>query len=1070
MKLPKLSSKLAHSFDPEVRARGAAYFSHGAVRLLSGSRSKVSAKVKGTEVYQVDLTWENGDLSLCCDCEYFDSTGPCKHLWATILAAQQKGFLANTELLNKVIEVGFEPLEIEEDPPPLWKKQLTPLTSKPAAPQQDLGRWPEKRQILYIVDQRASATKRQIVLDICTRDKKANGDFGRVAPFDLERSRILTLPVEDQAIMTALAGAAEYDSYGGFFLSGRQEVHRTNLVLHPLSSSLIPMAARTERLFLRFLASKGESLIPIHWDDAGPWQFTLKLHRGAKSLWVLEGVFKRGDQVIPLHGPSLITQGGLVFRGGTVAPLLADTPFDWLEHMRDKGMIEVPEKDLEEFLSLLLSTPRLPALELPAGLKYQQVQLQPQPCLSIQAASPESRSAKLSAVLSFNYDGREIEQEDASAGFIDPTGSRLLWRDPVFESEARGTLSANGLKWIAPTYFEPEAKWEFPAAKLPALVRTLADAGWHLTAEGKVFRRPFNLNLEVSSGLDWFELRGEAKFGVSSVPLPALLEALRRGEGMVRLDDGTFGMLPEEWLRRIGMIGSMGTTVKDHIRFRPSQAGLLGLLLASEPEVKFDQKFAQIRDQLQSFEGIKALPQPAGFVGQLRHYQCEGLGWMEFLRRFSFGGCLADDMGVGKTPQVLAMLESRRGAHGPSLVVLPRSLVFNWKQEAARFTPALKVLDFTGMDRILRDFAAYDLVLTTYGTLRRDVPRLKDVEFDYIVLDEAQAVKNASTEAAKSVRLLRSRHRLALSGTPVENHLGELWSLFEFLNPGMLGAASVFQQNVARGKAIDEDSRKILAQALRPFILRRTKEQVVRELPAKTEQTMYCEMAPPQRKLYDELRLHYRDSLLKRVSAQGLAKSKIMVLEALLRLRQAACHPGLIDVKRASESSAKLDALEDQLKEVLENGHKALVFSQFTSLLAILRSRLDEQGIVYEYLDGKTQNRQAKVDRFQSDKDCKLFLISLKAGGVGLNLTAAEYVFLLDPWWNPAVEAQAVDRAHRIGQSRAVFAYRLIARDTVEEKVLELQKTKRNLADSIIREDNSLLRDLRREDLELLLS
>jgi SNF2 family DNA or RNA helicase len=433
-------------------------------------------------------------------------------------------------------------------------------------------------------------------------------------------------------------------------------------------------------------------------------------------------------------------------------------------------------------------------------------------------------------------------------------------------------------------------------------------------------------------------------------------------------------------------------------------------------------------------------------------------------------------MGVGKTAQVLALLETRREQRAtgesvrPSLVVVPRSLVFNWKEEAARFTPQLKILDHTGLGRSDEGFGECDVILTTYGTLRRDAAMMKDVEFDYIVLDEAQSIKNATTENAKAVRLLRGAHRLALSGTPVENHLGELWSLFEFLNPGMLGAASVFKLAGNAARNPDDETRRLLAHALRPFILRRTKEQVARELPEKTEQTIYCEMEPEQRKLYNELRQHYRNALLKRIETDGLAKSKMMVLEALLRLRQAACHPGLIDGKRAEEPSAKLDTLLEQLREVMDEGHKALVFSQFTSLLSIVRERLDQDGVNYEYLDGSTRDRQSPVERFQNDPDCRLFLVSLKAGGLGLNLTAAEYVFLLDPWWNPAVEAQAIDRAHRIGQTRQVFAYRLIARDTVEEKVLELQKTKRDLAAAIIGADNSLIRNLKREDLELLLS
>jgi SNF2 family DNA or RNA helicase len=346
----------------------------------------------------------------------------------------------------------------------------------------------------------------------------------------------------------------------------------------------------------------------------------------------------------------------------------------------------------------------------------------------------------------------------------------------------------------------------------------------------------------------------------------------------------------------------------------------------------------------------------------------------------------------------------------------------------------------------------------------------KDVRFDYAVLDEAQAIKNAASESAKAARLIQADHRLALSGTPVQNHLGELWSLFEYLNPGMMGSASVFKDVTAATAGQDREARGVLSKALRPFILRRTKEQVAKDLPEKTEQTLYCVLDATQRKLYDELRDHYRTNLLERIAREGMNKAKIQVLEALLRLRQAACHPGLIDKARAKEGSAKVDTLLEQVAEVLDEGHKVLVFSQFTSLLAIVREKLDATNTVYEYLDGRTKDRQERVERFQNDENCKLFLISLKAGGLGLNLTAAEYVFLLDPWWNPAVEAQAIDRAHRIGQTKNVFAYRLIAKDTVEEKVLQLQQSKKDLADAIINADNSLIRTLKKDDLELLLS
>ena len=335
-----------------------------------------------------------------------------------------------------------------------------------------------------------------------------------------------------------------------------------------------------------------------------------------------------------------------------------------------------------------------------------------------------------------------------------------------------------------------------------------------------------------------------------------------------------------------------------------------------------------------------------------------------------------------------------------------------------------------------------------------------------MVLDEAQSIKNAASQAAKACRLLKARHRLALTGTPVENHIGELWSIFEFLNPGQLGSAARLRRFLADGRG----SSDLVARAVRPYLLRRTKAEVLSDLPEKTEQTLFVELGEEQRKAYDELRHHFRAELSGRIGRLGIGRSRIAVLEALLRLRQTACHPGLVDPARIDDPSAKLDTLLEQLDEVIDEGHKVLVFSQFTSFLAILRRKLDARSLPYEYLDGRTTDRQARVARFQEDPDCRLFLVSLKAGGQGLNLTAADYIYILDPWWNPAVEAQAVDRAHRIGQTRRVFAYRLIARDTVEEKILALQDKKRELAESIVRADAGVIGNLSPEDVELLLS
>jgi SNF2 family DNA or RNA helicase len=713
---------------------------------------------------------------------------------------------------------------------------------------------------------------------------------------------------------------------------------------------------------------------------------------------------------------------------------------------------------------------------LPERLRYEVQASAPQPSVTLARAGARFTDGyrdTLSAVLRFDYAGTSVEP-GGGAGVYNPTARRLIRRDLAAEQRAFNRLRQLGFQqgW---DYAAGKATLTIPVDNFPRAVRSLVLEGWRVEAEGRLFRAPRDMQMRVSSGVDWFELHAHVDFGDDvSANLRDLLAALSRGDGTVLLDDGTRGLVPEEWLRRYAGVARFGEADGDHVTFKPSQTALLDALLATQPAIAVDETFNRARAALSSFNGVLPVDPPATFRGTLRDYQRDALGWFGFLREFGFGGCLADDMGLGKTVMVIALLESRRvGAHGdtrPSLAVLPRSLVFNWMEEARRFAPELRVLDATGATRDLSHVQDYDLVLATYGTLRRDVALVKDVDFDYLILDEAQAVKNPSTAASKSVRLLKGRHRLALSGTPIENHLGELWSLFEFLNPGFLGTASAFKAAAIGRPQADPEDVALLARAVRPFILRRTKDQVAPELPERSEQTIQCELEGPQRKLYEQLRAHYRESLLARISRSGINKSKIQVLEALLRLRQAACHPALVDPTRGADPSAKLDVLLPRLTEVVAEGHKALVFSQFTSFLALVRQRLDAEGIVYEYLDGQTRNRAAPVERFQTDAACPVFLISLKAGGLGLNLTAAEYVFLLDPWWNPAVEAQAIDRAHRIGQARHVFAYRLIAKDTVEEKVAELQQTKRDLADAILSADAGLISDLKPEDVEWLLS
>jgi SNF2 family DNA or RNA helicase len=607
---------------------------------------------------------------------------------------------------------------------------------------------------------------------------------------------------------------------------------------------------------------------------------------------------------------------------------------------------------------------------------------------------------------------------------------------------------------------------------LPAVSRLL-DAGWEVQAEACRIRGGGRLSLSLQTGQDWFDLEGAADFDGQMAPLPAILEAARNGARFVKLGDGSLGLLPETWARQWGLLETLGDAEGDGIRFRTNQAWLLDALLAADETLRTDESFGALHKRIGTLSAPRPLAAPRTFKGTLRPYQQEALGWLTYLHRAGFGGCLADDMGLGKTIEVLAHLARLpRAERGPSLLVAPRSLVFNWIAEARRFTPALRLLDLSGPGRKARmaEIPDHDLALTTYGCLRRDIEALREHRFRYAILDEAQAVKNASTQGAKAARLLPADHRLALSGTPVENHLGELWSLFEFLNPGMLGRSRAFAAlSQKNGAEIDEPQRGALARAVQPFVLRRTKVQVLPDLPDRSDSVIPCALRGRQQRDYAAIRDRYRQQILSG-PGEDLGRNKIQILEALLRLRQVACHPGLADPSRSDESSAKLDALWPMLDELQQEGHKVLVFSQFTSFLDIIQKRLARRRISFERLDGRTRDRDRRVARFQDDPECRIFLISLKAGGLGLNLTAADYVILMDPWWNPAVESQAIDRAHRFGQTRKVFAYRMVAQGTIEEKILALQQEKRALADQIFTADNALLRDITAEDLRFLLT
>ena len=1100
-----LSSRFSGKFGAKIRTRGA-QIADSAVTIREGNARRVLAIVEGSNEYEVELSIEGGRFVVGCTCPSFESTGPCKHIYATMRRAERAGYLlsAGTGARLDFVERGVKLPEMDEDfdewedeiedwgpvtvpkavpklvpPTPRWRDEFArvyPATVHDES--RSAGGWPASRRIAYVLDAKRSMQLRRPLLELTIQDRKKNGEWSALKTMRLRKDELSHLPdAADREALAMLCGSTE-ERYSYSYYDPYPSVPSAVILREPLAEHVFAVLDRAGKLQCRTDDSHDPK--PLSLDAAEPWRPVLTLRRGQKS-WELVARLQRGDDTLALHEPEVLIPSGWLISGGRLSKLEWGYAVSLLDFLRREGCFHVPFGQEHEFLAELYKRPDLPVTELPEELQVEEVSAAPRPVLLIEPRAETKTKTRLTAALQFAYAGVTVPLGGAGSALYDASKRTLRRRDKQAEEALLSRLQEAGFRPL-PLYLRtPGFEWEIAPAKLTSAVRDLTAEHWLITVEGAVFRQAKEVDISVSTGIDWFDVAGTVDFGPAQATLPQLLEALRRGEDSIALSDGSVGIIPEDWLRQYGLLAATGQAKDGGVRFRRSQAALLDVLLAAQPKVSVDEGFARIRQELKSFDGIGEAPQPDGFQGSLRGYQREGLGWFEFLQRFGLGGCLADDMGVGKTIQVLALLENRRRLRagdspaggdrpGPSLVVAPRSVIFNWIEEARRFTPGLRTLDYTGAGRTLDGVADCDLVITTYGTLRRDIVKLKGVAFDYAILDEAQAIKNAKTASAKAARLLEASHRLALTGTPVENHLGELWSIFEFLNPGMLGASSLWQSTNGTVRPQDPALIGMMRGALRPYILRRTKGQVAAELPEKFEQTYYCELENVQRWLYSELREHSRGSRLGRVADQGLARSKMHVLEALLRLRQAACHPGLLDRERAAGPSAKLDSLLPMLEEIVAEGHKALVFSQFTSFLALLVEQLKQRPWGFEYLDGKTKDRQARVDRFQSDADCRLFLISLKAGGLGLNLTAADYVFLLDPWWNPAVEAQAIDRAHRIGQSRQVFAYRLIARDTVEEKVLELQNTKRDLAEAIISEDNSVLRNLSREDLELLLS
>jgi SNF2 family DNA or RNA helicase len=693
----------------------------------------------------------------------------------------------------------------------------------------------------------------------------------------------------------------------------------------------------------------------------------------------------------------------------------------------------------------------------------------------------------LHLTLAFEYGPNRINyQEHDSTTYIETTdteGLALLRRDIAAENQTARTLVSEH------HFFWNQAKQRFILSSADDIFTFLSERIQELSRNGTVTlsakaRSLYNNDVMVgprvrlsNANIDWFAYNITLAKGGEDLDIPEkiLTTHLGLGKKFIRLKNGEFVRIDTAAFEALSTLlqdrEHKGRLMLAHIPFVIDELKAKGIAVLPDPQTQ------ALYEQLKAFKGIDPVETPQALHGVLRDYQRHGIDWMTFLKKFRFGGILADEMGLGKTLQALIMIQHDIAAGNtlPSLVVCPTTLVWNWEAEVLKFFPGIKPLVITGNDRLksIKKIPDSTIIITSYALLRRDIDQYCTHTFQFLILDEAQNIKNRHTISARVTKQLNAAHRLALTGTPLENSLADIWSIFDFLMPSFLGSYEYFRNNYELPITQDQNSAKLqeLSRRIAPFVLRRLKKDVIKEIPEKIEQTAYCELEPAQAKLYATMANKAKVEVIKAYRSKGFNRSRLLILSLILRLRQICCHPELagIDLKHRIGISAKTDLFKEMLQELLSSGHRVLIFSQFVQMLGILRDHLDKEKIVYEYMDGQTKDRHKRVDHFNNDPKVQVFLLSLKVGGLGLNLTSADSVILYEPWWNPAVEQQAIDRTHRIGQKNSVLAYHLIARGTIEEKIVELQQRKKYLMNAIVLSDESIAKQIGWEDIKFLL-
>jgi len=693
-------------------------------------------------------------------------------------------------------------------------------------------------------------------------------------------------------------------------------------------------------------------------------------------------------------------------------------------------------------------------------------------------------------ILKFSYHGKMIFASDTDYNFtvLEKNNGKFVFkkyhRDFKWEQSCLVSLGELGFFSDDDVTFFPFSPENKKKDELYTLIETINTNYSELRAAGFTIKtrldKKYNLEpvkIEISSQLinDWFDLKAVVRIGQWEIPFISFRKNIISGIREYTLPDGSLAILPESWFARYRNIFEFARGTDDSLLVHKQHFSLLSDAFSDNGKLGFERL-----GKLLEIDKIPVLDPPSGLNCMMRQYQAEGLNWLHFIQSAGLGGCLADDMGLGKTIQTLALLQHNHenmvpktlpekdpaltlfnfaGPRLTSLIIVPASLIYNWENEIKRFVPQLRVCSHKGNQRkkSIEYFRNFDIILSSYHTVRQDVEIIKEFTFHYIILDESQIIKNPASMLYRTVTKLKSEYKLVLTGTPVENSLTDLWTQLNFVNPGLLGELSYFRREFARPIETtgDDEKESKLRKIIQPFILRRTKDMVARDLPPVSEQTVYCDMTDEQEKLYDEEKSSVRNSIMKSIAATGSEKTSIIVLQGLMKLRLISNHPVMTYDEYVS-GSGKFERVLQDMESVISEGHKILVFSSFVKHLDLYAAELKKKRIRFSFLTGASINREKIVNSFQNDPENKVFLISLKAGGVGLNLTAADYVFILDPWWNPASEMQALNRAHRIGQDKSVFVYRYITSNTIEEKITRLQEKKSKLAETFISSNNPL--------------